>query len=331
MKMPNRFITRLAENLNWVKERAKEDRGVAVPLVAIVLAVMIALTAVGVDTGRVATVATEAQTAADIAATAATLALLDGDTPATRANQVLAHNKINGSDAGTMLTELVVGNIDPDYNFTAGGLPANAVRSQVTATIDNVVLGAIGAPQSTLVREAIATFAGRGDGTPTLPVVLGECHFDPNCFEQSCMPNLSQVPSPSDNSGWTGFFEGANNTTVSSYMPDVDGPGCNGGGLVQPLKVGDVINLANGQTTGLLRDVQCALNAGMRTFTIPIVPCNHQYNQAAPVLGFAKIEVDFVISSGSPKGIWLHGIYEGQQPGSPGGGQFGLLAVSLVK
>jgi hypothetical protein len=72
------------------------------------------------------------------------------------------------------------------------------------------------------------------------------------------------------------------------------------------------------------------LNNGMHSFVIPIVPCPGSYNQAKAVVGFAKIEIDSVKANGSPKGIWLHGIYDGS-PGNPGGGSFGLNVVSLVK
>lgn len=305
------------------------QEGIAVPLVAVTLVAIIALASVGVDTGRVAMVATEVQTAAEVAATAATINLADGGNPQTGANQALGHNTVNGAPATQATLVLEQGHFDPSYNFTAGGLPTNAVRARVTTVLNNILLGAIGVPVSTITREAIATFGGLGAGTPTLPIVLGECHFNPNCMDQSCMPYLSQVPSPSDNSGWTGFFETASNNTILSYMPAA--PGCSGGGRVQPIKVGDIINLNNGQTTPLLNAVKCAVDSGIRIFTIPIVPCGHQYNQSAAVRGFAKIEVDSVRSSGNPKGIWLHGIWEGQQPGPPGGGLFGLNAVSLVK
>jgi hypothetical protein len=305
------------------------ERGVAIPFIAVCMVAMIALTAVGIDTGRVTNVATEAQNAADIAATAGTIALLEEEDAEDGANDALNLNKLDGSGAQNYLDQLEVGYMGPDYSFTAGGEPENAVRAVVVADVDNFLLNALGFPKSHVTREAIATFAGLGSGIPTLPVVIGECHFDPNCFEQSCMPHLSQVPSPSDNSGWTAFFENASNSNVNDYMPDP--ANCHAGGQTVNIKVGDIISMANGQTTGLLRDVECAVNAGITEFTIPIVPCGHQYNQSGEVLGFAKIQVDYVISTGSPKGIWLHGIYEGKQPGPPGGGQFGLLAVSLVK
>jgi hypothetical protein len=320
-------IRGLAAGFEVLKKRFKEERGVAVPLVAIVMTVLVAMAGVGVDTGRVASVATEAQNAADIAALAAVRAVADEDDPTSMANETLSQNSVNGGDASTYLTSLQLGNVDADYNFTVGGTPTNAVRAVVAATVDTIVLGSIGFPQATVTREAIATLAGMGSGVPTLPVVLGDCHFDPTCESQACMPYLSQVPDTTNNSAWTSFFlNNTNNNTVGAY---INSP-C-GDGDTQFIKVGDDINLNNGQSTPLLRDIQCLLNNGMNTFVIPIVPCvGGTYNQDKPVVGFAKIEIDHVISTGSPKGIWLHGIYDGS-PGAPGGGNFGLNVVSLIK
>lgn len=327
--MTNQLSSKLrgiAAGFESVKQRFKEERGVAVPLVAIVMTVLVALAGVGVDTGRVASVATEAQNAADAAALAAVRAVVDDEDPTTRANQVLAQNSINGSPATPYLETLEVGYIDPNYNFTAGGTPANAVRAAVVAEVDTVVLGAIGHPKATVTREAIATLAGMGSGVPTLPIVLGDCHFDPTCQSQSCMPYLSQVPNTTNNSAWTSFFVGnTSNSTVNDFMPEPCGDGDQ-----QFLKVGDDINLNNGQTNPLLRDIECLLNNGMNTFVIPIVPCVGSYLQEKEVVGFAKIEIDYVVSNSSPKGVWLHGIYDGT-PGSPGGGSYGLNVVSLVK
>ena len=310
--------------------RLRDEKGVAIPIVAVALVALVGITAVGVDTGRVAGVANEVQTAADIAALAGMASVYEGHSAEYGANAALDLNKVNGSTATNSLTTIEEGYIDSDYNFTPGGTPANAVRAEVSTVVDNIVLGAIGHPQTPLTREAIATLSGLGSGIPTIPIVLGECHYDPTCEGQSCMPSLSQVPDPTDNSGWTGFFDSASNSNVMDYMPAA--PGCTGGGEQQFIRVGDIIEIGNGQTTPLLRAVECAIEYwGTNIFTIPIIECGHAYNQGQAVLGFAKIEVDFVEHTGSPKGIWLHGIWEGQRPGPPGGGQFGLLTMSLVK
>lgn len=318
-------IQRISDEARSLRKRWQDERGVAVPLVAIFMVVLIGLAGVGVDTGRVAGTATEAQNAADIAALAGVRALADEEDPTTRANQTLAMNKIDSSPAAGYLQSLEVGNLDSNYTFTANGTPSNAVRATVVAQVDTVVLGSIGFPNATVTREAIATLGGMGSGVPTLPITIGECNYQADCYHQSCMPYLAQAPNTTNNSAWTGFFTGASQSNISSLMP---APAGNGNSTL--IKVGDFINLTNGQSTPLLRDVEDLLDDGQRTFVIPIVDCNGNFNQAQEVRGFAKIEIDYVKSTGSPKGIWLHGIYDGS-PGSPGGGNFGLNVISLAK
>lgn len=304
----------------------KNQSGIAVPLVAVCLVALVGLAAVGIDIGHVTSVANESQNAADIAATAGAIALAQDEDARTNADQTLAMNSVNGTIATTSIQTFEVGNMGPDYGFTANMLPNNAVRAVAGATVDNILLSAIGFSTSTVSREAIATLAGIGSGIPTLPIVIGECNYNSQCYHQSCMPYLGQVPDPSDNSAWTAFFDSASNSNIDDYFPSP----C-GGGVEQLITVGDIINLGNGQVTPLFNAVECLVNAGVNVFTIPIVECVGAFNQPKKVVGFAKIEVDFVVSQGSPKGLWLQGLYEGQQPGPPGGGQFGLLAVSLVK
>jgi hypothetical protein len=300
---------------------------------AICMLALVGLADVGIDTGRVASVANELQNAADIAATAGTLALADDNTTSaaeTGANQALALNKVNNAVATGALQDLQVGNVDANYTFVVNLAPLNAVKAITGTTVNNVLLDAIGFTQATVTREAIATLAGLGSGIPTLPIVIGECNFNSQCYHQSCMPYLSQVPDPADNSAWTAFFESASNAHIDNYFPAVGSPRC-GDGVQQLIKVGDIINLGNGQVSPLLRAVNCALSNGINTFTIPIVECVGNFNQPKKVVGFAKIVVDYVVETGTNHGIWLHGLYEGQQPGPPGGGAFGLIAVSLIK
>ena len=319
-----RLVKRLRTHL-------RNERGVAIPLMAITMIFLVGIAAVGIDTGRVAWVANEVQTAADVAATAGAYALADEENVTAGANNALQLNKVNNTTAATALKLLETGNLDANYTFTVGMEPLNAVRATAGATVNNIVLGAIGAAHSTVNRQAIATLAGIGSGIPTLPIVIGECNYNAQCYHQTCMPYLSQVPNPDNNSAWTAFFQSASNSHIDDYFPRLSGNNPCGEGVQQLIKVNDIINLGNGQVTPLLNCVNDLVNAGMRTFTIPIVECVGNFNQPKKVVGFAKIEVDNVVVNGTNHGIWLHGLYEGRQPGPPGGGSFGLMAIALVK
>jgi hypothetical protein len=310
--------------------RLRNERGVALPLIGVAMIAIIGLAAVGIDTGRVAGVANEAQTAADIAALAGLYAVNEDNTAASGAEAALDENRVNGGMATASLTTIEEGYISPEYVFTAGGEPTNAVRAVVGATIDNILLGAIGAPQSTVTREAIATLSGLGSGIPTLPVVIGDCHFQADCDNQNCMPIIEQVPDHDDNTAWTGFFTSGSTNDVIDYAPGTDG--CNGGGTEQFIRVGDYINIANGQNVPILQAIVCYVQAtGVDIFTIPIVECGHAYNQPQLVVGFAKIKIENATSTGANKGFTLQGIWEAPRPGPPGGGEFGLSAIALVK
>src|SRR5512147_3125572 len=87
------------------------ERGIAVPMAAVAMVAIVGLTAVGVETGRLALTATEVQNAADVAASTAASALVNGDDPRTHALAVLGANSINGQDIGASeLKSLEVGN-----------------------------------------------------------------------------------------------------------------------------------------------------------------------------------------------------------------------------
>ncbi len=304
----------------------RNERGIAVPLAAVFMTVLVAMAAVGVDTGRVAAVATEAQNAADIAALAAARAIADEEDATGKAMQVLSTNKINALAAGAFLNSLTLGNLDSNNLFMANGTPTNAVRARMVSQINTVLLGAIGYPNATVTREAVAAFGGLGAAVPTLPIVVGECNFITTCMHDSCMPAMDSAPNTSNNSAWTGYFTGANNTNIGNLMEEPAGLG-----NTTVVKVGDYVNLLNGGAQQpLLTKTQMLLDAGKTEFLIPVVDCTGSATQSKQVRGFAKVVIDYVKTVGNPKGIQMHTVYEATT-GTPGGGSFGLNVVTLAK
>lgn len=146
--------------------------------------------------------------------------------------------------------------------------------------------------------------------TPTFPVALGDCLFASACCEDACMPGPIRLPLDAD-TAWTSFFAVANIANVQSYVP---GP-C-GGGLVPPqLRTGDVINLNDGISTGVLNDVACTIAAGQTEFVVPVVACGDEPSSA--VTGFAAVVLDEVIT-GPGSHVLLHAVYRPALPGQPG-------------
>src|SRR5262245_41193144 len=292
------------------------ERGVALATVAVSMGALLALAAVGVDSGRIALTANEVQTVADIAATAGAKALLDGGSASTAINHaqtVVQQNMVDGSGATIQAAQIEVGQYNPQTRtFTAGANPPSAVRATPSTTVQNLFTGIFGSSyaNSTVTKTATAGFTGLGKAAATLPVALGDCNFPAlnSCFgSSSCLPQLSQVPSTTDNTGWTSFFDGATNpNTVTDYLPSA----CGGSKTPPVVSVGDTISLSNGQTTSGLKKVDDCVNKGFNTFLIPIVSCSGNFNQSATVKGFATIIVDSVTSQDKQKRLNQHAIFK---------------------
>ncbi len=303
------------------------ERGAVLAAVGIGMIAVLAMVGVGFGLGRLTLAATEAQSAADVAALTGAMAMFTGSDPEDDALAALASNTIESWTAESTLDALQPGFYNYDTRkFFAGSLPTNAVMARVETTVNNGLAALLGTPTTDVEKIAYASFSGLRGASPTLPIVIGECHFEEDCFDQSCMPHLTQVPSTSDNSAWTGFFDGRSNTAVSRFFPTE----CDGDGKVQAIWIGDTIQIGNGQVSPLLDAVDCMYDLGLTRHIIPIVNCNGNFNQTRQVVGFATIEVDYVIRTGNQKGIYLHAIFRSNATGAVGGSNFGTGNIALV-
>lgn len=312
--------------------RLKGEKGIAVPFVAVALMAIIGMTALGVETARLAAVATEVQSAAEIGATAGARHVLSSasGTPRQHALDVLARNTIDGTVvASSHLTALEVGNYSEEGGFVFNLQPFNAVRAQVEYTVDNILFAGLGVPTSHVTKIAVAAFQPTAGGRPTVPIAIGECLLNEGCLEDSCQPFLRQVPDPNDNSAWTGFFDVASTNQIAAYFPPV----CvEGTASVAPyLRVGDAINLINGQSVPLLGQVQCMLDNGLTEVLVPVVPCDTTLNQAREVRGFARFRIVAVHQTGKKKGIDIQGLVSASD--NPGGSAqtYGAGTVAMVQ
>jgi hypothetical protein len=302
------------------------ERGIALPAAAVAMVAILGLTTVGVETGRLALTATEVQNAADVAASSAANAVVDGDDPKSAALSVLARNSIDGRSVGSsQLKSLEIGNYTTETEFVADLLPYNAARATVEYTVDNVIAAAIGMPTSTVTKTAIAAFQANSSGTPTLPIVVGDCLFDTSCLDDLCLPHLGLVPSPIDNSAWTGFFENASVSDITPYFPSE----CGGSDQSVELELGDMINVTNGDLNALLKKVECLVDNGMTKHTVAVVECGLNLTQSKAVVGFATIEITSVRTTGFNQGITLETIVEVTEPPT-GGTNYGSGAIILV-
>jgi Flp pilus assembly protein TadG len=312
----------------------QRQRGAVMTAFVLTSTALFALAAVGIDAGRLALTANEVQTVADTAATAGARALLDGGSTATargQAQTVVGQNRVNGTAASIQAAQLEVGSYDPQTRaFINGALPANAVRATPATTVQNLFVGIMGTrfARTTVTKTATAAFTGLGSGKPNLPLAIGACNFPAltSCFNTpGCLPSLTQVPSTTNNTGWTSFLDGStSNPSITKYMPSA----CGGTTTPPQIGVGTSISLNNGQITSVLKNVEDCVKQGINKFTVPIVSCSGNFNQSSTITGFATIIVDSVNSTGNPKGLNLHAIYE-DVVGPPGGGNYGTYTVRL--
>lgn len=115
--------------------------------------------------------------------------------------------------------------------------------------------------------------------------------------------------------------------TIAGLFPEV----CGGDpSQIPSLNVGDVINLLNGQSVQLLRKVECLLENGIDEVLLPVVSCGSERNQARAVVGFARIEILSMRTTGGNKGIDLRGVVSAMD--GPGGDaeSFGAGAITMV-
>jgi hypothetical protein len=303
---------------------ATNSRGAALAAVAISLGALLSITVVGVDVGRLAHTAGEVQTVAQVAAAAGVMSLLTGATAATarqQAQAVVAQNRVAGAPATIADANLDLGQYDLQAGtLSSGAVPPSAVRAQASATVRNLVAGYFGGSflNATLTRTATATFVGLARGAATLPLAIGDCDFPAlsTCFgNPSCLPQLTQAPNTTNNTGWTSFFQpNPSNSTVGVYFPAA----C-GGSVAPPIvQLGDSINLNNGQVDPLLKSLKDCLTANITQFLIPVVSCAGNFNGSSTVTGFATIVIDSVVTSGGSKGVNAHIIFK-PMPGTPGG------------
>ncbi len=316
-------------------DAGRRQRGSTLAAFVVTAAALFALTAVGLDTGRLATVATEVQTVADTAASAGARALLAGATTSAaraQAQSVVAQNRVNGATAVVQAAQLQVGSYNQQTGaFINGGMPAMAMRATPSVPVQNLFAGILGSSfrTTTVTKTATAASVGLGQGQPTLPLALGDCHFPSiaSCFNTpGCLPSLTQSPNTSNNTGWTAFLDDASSApNISKYMPAA----CGGTVAPPPITVGTSISLNNGQIASVLSRVDDCVKKGINTFLIPIVACGGNFNQSSQVTGFATVVVTQVQVHGNPKGLDLSAIFQAVA-GPPGGGNFGTYTIRIL-
>jgi hypothetical protein len=315
------------------------ERGISLIATGMWIMAFFALTAVGVDVARIAFTATEVQTTAEVGVTAAVTSFFNGKATGaseTDGNTVVANNTVSGSTAAN--PTYTWGNVNAAGAWTVGGAPTNAAEATATTNVNNLFAGIIGFQQATVRKTARATAATISSDNPTLPMALDQTCFD----NQNCTADATQCPllsTFSNSACWTGFTQGANDSTIDGLVPTTSG--CSGGaGSLPFVSVGNSINMTNGTLANVYRDVLCYWCANPNAeFVVPVFndgTCGGSCPGSQTVTGFATVKIAaFTDKDGNvvaqvvngsptgcgsnPKGIKLQSFRNLDEPGGVGG------------
>ena len=156
---------------------------------------------------------------ADVAATAGATALLEGGTASTGAQPgpdgggAELRRRLGRHDRSRRRSRSVSTTTRPGPSPTAPSRPARCVRRRARRcrTCSSGIFGSrLREQHGHQDRDGRVHRPRRGGRDAAAGV--GDCHFPElsSCFATSgCLPRLSQVPSTSDNTGWTSFLDGS--------------------------------------------------------------------------------------------------------------------------
>jgi Flp pilus assembly protein TadG len=281
------------------------DHGSVIVFVTLIITLLLVMVGIGLDTGMLTYVRSQAQPAVDAAALAAASGLLGGQTEVEA--RVAAYNSTNdyvgkaGSTIGASNVTPIVydgSSIQVATYGTANGVrvglekagtspyTANAESSVASPLFLTPLLNLMGftAPaQANLNITATAVLENR----PELPLALVECAVGDTTL------SWSQTPSPTDNSAFTSFtFGSANVNLMRSLVSNT----CD---TLPPVGIGTCINLNNGQDTPVLQEIlkvhgpfSDPPNDPDDCFLVPVIPNEPEdanINKCRPMKALARL------------------------------------------
>jgi Flp pilus assembly protein TadG len=318
------------------------ERGSVIVFVTLIIVVLMIMVGIGLDTGQITYVRSQGQPAVDAAALAAASAIPSGDdaTVQARATAFNSTNNYLGSGVNNHLTNNSVTFINYDtatgtITKVADAAGANGVRVAMEDTnpYNGSTAGAIISPvfltpllnllgysvPATTPENLSATAIIQG--IAGMPIAISGCPPAGACQnvaadgKSGTRCTLFQTNANQDNSGLTTFTLGSANSNLIRMLVDNNST-C---GSIPPVNIGTCINLQNGQDTAVLHEFETVYGHNGNGFTgqanppfpedcglIPVVDVSvTQYNQCAPLKGWAKFCIRDSKSQGSPK--WLYG------------------------
>jgi Flp pilus assembly protein TadG len=293
------------------------NRGSVIVFVTLIITLLLAMVGIGLDTGMLTYVRSQAQPAVDAAALAAASGLLGGQSEVDA--RVAAYNSTNkyvgqpGSTLGTANVTPIVydgSSIQVATYGTANGVRVGLEKAGTNPYAGNTessvasplfltpllnLLGFTAPAQANLNITATAVLLNR----PELPIAIVGCTVGPTTL------TWSQTPSPTDNSAFTSFTYGTANVNL---MRDLVTNNC---ATMPPVGIGSCINLNNGQDTPVLKEIIKVHGPFTDPpkdpedcFLVPIIPdlpVGANINKCRPMQGLARMCITEVKDTGNPK------------------------------
>jgi Flp pilus assembly protein TadG len=297
--------------------RLNNNHGSVIVFVTLMITLLLVMVGIGLDTGMLTYVKSQAQPAVDAAALAAATGLLGGQSEVEK--RVAAYNTTNdyvgqpGSPLGAANVTPIVydgSSIQVATYGTANGVrvglekagtnpyTVNTESSVVSPLFLIPLLNLMGFPtpaQANLNVTATAVLQNR----PELPLALVGCTVGDTTLV------ASQTPSPTDNSAFTSFTFGTANVNL---MRDLVSANC---ATIPPVGIGTCINLNNGQDTPVLQEILKVHGPFTDPpkdpedcFLLPVIPnepVDANLNKCRPMQALARFCITKVDATGNPK------------------------------
>lgn len=319
----------------------EDESGTMAVLVALLLVVLLSVSALAVDFGHVAWVQGELKKAAEAGALAGARGLWPVDlasapnrnpdctTGATWALNTATSNKVEGVNLAPEEVTVEVGQWDyaarnfiPGSSTTANGVRVTTIRKNVKMYFAQT----FGVSSKDLSASAIAIMdfvAYIGPGA--MPVSINKMYTDPGT-----VLTIAYGSNNTQNGGWFAVPpDSASSQVMSSYINTGSCPG---------LSINQTINLSNGQIDASLKDLSTKLSNSSSGYILTFIPVveTASFNQSAPIIGFVPFKITLVDYQGNPKYLRGTVITAGEcasgQPGPHPAGNFGTLSPpKLVK
>jgi Flp pilus assembly protein TadG len=314
-----------------------DESGSAAVIVALLLVILLGVAGLALDYAHLAWVQRDLRKSAEAGARAGARALWplnlwttstsrpdpNYQMASTAALNITTSNKVDGVNLAASEVTVEVGKwnyatqqftpLTPATSSTANGVRVTAQRSSVQI-IFGKFLGLLSKDLSASA-VSIMDFAG-SVGAGTLPIALNKAYTAPGTplF-------INFTPDTIDNGGW--FADPTDQASAKTFKDYINNAACS------PLKIGDIINLQNGEDTSCLNELKDKLNlqpSKKLNVLLPVVDTD-KFNQSQPIVAFVPFQISEVLTGGNPKGVNGTVLSMGEMDSAlPGGSNYGALA-----